>query len=78
MALGERLIADQVLAQRETTWSFSESIPDDDYCDLIHMDSAARLLYSSWLVKRVADRLLGQESSESESARAALKRINSS
>jgi len=75
---GERLIADQVLAQRETTWSFSESIPDNEYCDLIHMDSAARLLYSSWLIKRVADRLLGQESLESESARAALKRINSS
>jgi hypothetical protein len=75
---GERLIADQVLAQRETTWSFSKSIPDDEYCDLIHMDSAARLLYSIWLVKRVADRLLDQESLESASARAALKRINSS
>jgi len=75
---GERLIVDQVLADREMTWTFEESISDDEYCDLIHMDSAARLRYSSWLIKRVAERLSDQDSSESEPARAALKRINSS
>ncbi len=75
---GERLIVDQVLADRKMTWTFEEPISDDEYCDLIHMDSAARLRYSRWLVKRVADRLLDQDSSEFESARAALKRINSS
>lgn len=75
---GERLIAGRVLADPASAWTFPRSIPDEEYCDLIHMDSSARRLYSEWLVERVIERASPQDSSESDFDRAALKRINRS
>lgn len=54
---GERLIVEHVLSDRSRSWVYPGTIPDDQFCDLTHMDVGGRNRFSRWLALKLVDRL---------------------
>jgi len=48
-------IREQALPLAQSSWTFSQALPNDLFCDPIHMAPEGREIYSAWLIERVAE-----------------------